>query len=203
MAAGVADSKNYGSGKRAHERRVALAAMIHETAAWSKATTCPEAQVDAYVAQGGLNRLEQQVASALVRAGPACHRIVADGKNVFRPLEAAFPQLEAHNKGESVHVAVAAASICAKVVRDTWFHEMAARYAPEFGPITGGGYTNKPTRIFVQAYVDKHGDLPPEARRSWPWDTITGRRQSGRQTPGGSAISPSQQTSQTGDARSW
>ena len=62
---------------------------------------------------------------------------------------------------------VAAASVLAKVARDDAFAEIARRYATEFGEIRGGGYLNKPTRGFLEAYRAAHGGLPPEARQSW------------------------------------
>jgi ribonuclease HII len=110
----------------------------------------------------------------LVRAAPACKRIVADGKRMFGALRGAFPHLEAADRGESKHVAVAAASILAKVHRDELFAAIAARYEPEFGPIRGGGYVNARTRSFTDAYRLRFGSLPPEARTSWPWADVPG-----------------------------
>ena len=66
-------------------------------------------------------------------------------------------------------MAVAAASIVAKVERDRLFLEIAARYVTDFGPIRGLGYSNAGTRAFAAAYHARHGRLPPEARASWPW----------------------------------
>ena len=34
-------------------------------------------------------------------------------------------------------------------------------------PIRGGGYLNAATRRFLDAYQERHGELPPEARKSW------------------------------------
>jgi ribonuclease HII len=74
-------------------------------------------------------------------------------------------------------VAVAAASICAKVRRDELYACITARYAPEFGPVRGGGYVNAATRAFARGYVRRFGVLPPEARHSWPWTGMrVGRR---------------------------
>src|SRR6185503_13567754 len=91
------------------------------------------------------------------------------GKRLFGELRATFAHLEASDRGEDVHVAVAAASILAKVHRDQLFAAIAARYEDEFGPIEGGGYVNAGTRRFTSAYHKRFGTLPPEARRSWPW----------------------------------
>ncbi len=175
--AGVTDSKAFGAGADAHERRSALYQIVRAHAAWIAIDVCDVEVVDAYVSRGGLNELERERAVGFLRAAPACRRIVADGRRLFGPLSAEFPLLEAHDRGESVHVAVAAASICAKVRRDELFACIAARYADDFGPVTGGGYVNAATRAFARAHVRKHGRLPPEARHSWPWAGVrTGKR---------------------------
>ena len=175
--AGVADSKSFGAGPEAHEKRLALYEVILQHAAWIAIDVCDVEVVDAYVARGALNVLERERAAAFIRAAPVCHRIIADGRRLFGPLGAEFPNLEAHDRAESRHVAVAAASICAKVRRDELFACIAARYAEDFGPVLGGGYVNAATRAFARAYVRRHGVLPPEARHSWPWQGVrTGKR---------------------------
>jgi ribonuclease HII len=183
--AGVADSKSFGAGPEAHERRLALYEIVRAHAAWIAIDVCDVEIVDAYVARGELNVLERERAAAFIRAAPTCRRIVADGRRLFGPLAAEFPNLEARDRAESHHVAVAAASICAKVRRDELFACIAARYASEFGPVLGGGYVNAATRAFARAYVRRHGTLPPEARHSWPWLGVrTGKRPQPRATSG-------------------
>lgn len=78
--------------------------------------------------------------------------------------------LEARDHGEDHHVAVACASILAKVRRDELFLTIAARYAGEFGRLGGWGYLNRPTEEFLRAYIGRYGILPPEARQSWSWE---------------------------------
>ena len=167
--AGVADSKSFGSGPQAHAARSRLAVLIRTHAAHVSLEVCDVATIDDYVRRGALNVLERERAERLVRAAPACRRIVADGKHLFGALRAAFPHLEAANRAEDRHVSVAAASIVAKVERDQQFAEIAARYERDFGPILGGGYANARTRAFTTAYRVRFGTLPPEARTSWPW----------------------------------
>jgi ribonuclease HII len=175
--AGVADSKSFGAGPEAHGKRLALYAIVRAHATWIAIDVCDVDVVDAYVARGGLNELERERAAAFIRAAPPCRRIIADGSRLFGPLRAEFPTIEARDRAESHHVAVAAASICAKVRRDELFACIAARYAADFGPVTGGGYVNAATRAFARAYVRRHGALPPEARHSWPWQGVrTGKR---------------------------
>jgi ribonuclease HII len=175
--AGVTDSKAFGSGPDAHDKRLALYAIVRAHAAWIAIDVCDVDVVDAYVARGALNVLERERAAAFIRAAPPCRRIIADGRRLFGPLQAEFPTLEALDRAETEHVAVAAASICAKIRRDELFACIAARYAAEFGPLAGGGYVNAATRAFARAYVRRFGVLPPEARHSWPWQGVrTGKR---------------------------
>jgi len=76
------------------------------------------------------------------------------------------------DRAEEHHASVAAASVVAKVLRDERFRAIKARYEPELGPITGGGYGNEATRKWVRAYVEKYGKLPIEARLSWPYPFV-------------------------------
>ena len=193
--AGVTDSKAFGSGPDAHEIRGGLYALVRAHAAWIAIDVCDVEVVDAYVARGALNELERERAAAFIRGAPPCRRIIADGRRLFGPLRDDFPLVEAFDRAETRHVAVAAASICAKVRRDELFACIAARYAADFGPVLGGGYANAATRAFARAYVRRHGRLPPEARHTWPWQGVrTGKRPQPRaegpappQTPLGSS----------------
>ena len=173
--AGVADSKAFGAGPKAHERRVKLVRLIETVALHIDYEVCDVEDIDEAVSMGWLNDLERSCAQRLLERAPQTKRIVADGARIFGRMQADFPQLEAHNDGESVHVAVAAASLCAKVRRDELFACIADRYAPTFGPLRGGGYTNAGTRAFVDAYRSQHGAMPPEARLSWPWPETRAR----------------------------
>ena len=166
---GVTDSKGFGAGPKARAKRAELAARIVERAPLHAIRVVDASEVDRYTFRGQLNALEREVIHDLLvelGAGPQ-DRIVCDGANMFRPLQAFFPQLEAVNQGESKHVAVAAASILAKDSRDRAFEEIASRYGRDFGPIRGGGYLNAATRAFLDAYAERHGTMPPEARKSW------------------------------------
>jgi ribonuclease HII len=170
--AGVRDSKAFGASAAGQQTRQRLAALIRERAAFASVEICEVADVDAYVARGGLNQLERERARLLIGRAPSCSRIVADGRALFSPLAADFANFEAHDRAESVHVAVAAASVCAKALRDELFAAIAGRYRSEFGVLRGGGYVNRATCAFVAEFARRHGRLPPEARRSWPWHGI-------------------------------
>jgi ribonuclease HII len=166
--AGLRDSKSYGAGPEARARRAALAARVRRLACHFEIRVIDVAEIDRRVARGELNVLEREVATSFIEAAPPVDRLVADGRTLFAPLASRFPSIEAHNHGESVHAAVAAASILAKHRRDQIFARIAERYRGEFGPVDGGGYVNARTRAFLRRYVERYRRLPPEARRSWP-----------------------------------
>jgi ribonuclease HII len=172
MAAGVRDSKAFGSSATSRKTRARLAALIGQQAIWTAVEICEVADIDAHVAQGRLNHLERERARLLIRRAPACTRVVADGHNLFSSLAAEFPNFEACDRADATHIAVAAASICAKALRDELFEAIATRYEPAFGTLRGGGYVNPATCAFVAEYQRRHGCLPPEARKSWPWRGI-------------------------------
>jgi ribonuclease HII len=170
---GAADSKQFGAGPEAIARRGELAELIRERALAHRIAVVDVERVDRYTFKGQLNVLEREVVHGLlVELGAAAgDRIVCDGANLFGPLKHQFPRLEAVDNGESVHVAVAAASILAKDRRDRAFSEIARRYEPEFGPLRGSGYCNAATRAFLSAYRSRYGCLPPETRKSWTGST--------------------------------
>jgi len=170
--AGVRDSKAYGASDKAKGARADLARRVREVALHAEVRVIDVDVIDARVRRSELNQLEREVATELIDGAPTVDRIVADGKVLFASMRARFAHLEAHNDGESKHCAVAAASILAKVRRDELFGRIAARYRPLFGDIRGGGYGNAATRRFLRAYAERFGGLPPEARRSWPYDHL-------------------------------
>jgi ribonuclease HII len=178
--AGVRDSKAFGSSTAGRHTRARLADLVRHHATWADTEICEVAEIDAYVARGKLNELERDRARALIRRAPACVRIIADGRALFSPLAAHFTALEARDRAESTHAAVAAASVCAKALRDHLFEEIVRRHHAEFGELRGGGYVNSATCAFVAAYVQRHGCLPPEARKSWPWHGIARARPGAR-----------------------
>lgn len=170
--AGLADSKSYGSGKKAKITRAALAVAVREQARFVSLEVVSVREIDRRVRRSELNLLEREVADRLICAAPQVHRIVADGERLFQPLQEKYAHLEAYNDGESKHASVAAASVIAKTRRDELFALMQTRYAPRFGKFEGGGYVNKTTRDFLRAYAETHRCLPPEARRSWPYEYL-------------------------------
>jgi ribonuclease HII len=169
---GVCDSKAFGAGRDARARRADLAGHIRRLADSVAVQVFAHEEVDHYASRGRLNDLERRAARALIASSPVVPRIVADGVQVFGPLRFEYAHLEAFDYGESVHVAVAAASIVAKDERDRLFAGIAERYREEFGELRGGGYVNAATADFIRRYHGRYGCLPPETRRSWEWSVL-------------------------------
>ena len=170
--AGLRDSKAYGAGDKARALRAQLASEVQARAIHFEVQVIDVGEIDRRVRRKELNVLEREAAEAMILGAPEVDRIVADGKNLFRPLAVRFPELVAWDKAESRHAAVAAASVLAKHRRDEIFECIRRRYQPIFGPMRGGGYVNEATREFLRAYARKYRGLPPEARRSWPHDYL-------------------------------
>ncbi len=173
---GVTDSKRFGAGAKAHAVRAALVEEIYARARHIEVWVIEVAEIDARTRRGELNRLEQEVALQLLDRAPPAARIIADGARIFAPLGRHYPHLRAENKADQSCIAVAAASLCAKVRRDELWHQIKARYETEFGELlsgfAGGGYLNDATRGFLRAYCARYRRIPPEGRASWPWDFV-------------------------------
>lgn len=166
---GLRDSKAFGAGEEAHAIRCELAAEVRLRALFVMTVEIEVDEIDKRVCKNELNALEREHAAKLIEKAPACDKIIADGKRMFAALATRFPGFISMDKAEDHHAAVAAASVVAKVLRDERFNAIRARYEPELGPITGGGYGNPATHKWVRAYVVKYGKLPEEARLSWPY----------------------------------
>ena len=136
---GVVDSKSFGAGEDARRERSELALHIRRLAADVQVEVFDHGEVDRFAEQGLLNELERRAAKAIIDRCPSVKRIVADGVKVFGLLRHRYPHLEAHDFGETYHVAVAAASIVAKVLRDRLMRRIAARF-PEYGFERNMGY---------------------------------------------------------------
>jgi ribonuclease HII len=169
---GVSDSKQFGAGADAKRKRAELAGHIRRLAEDIRIEVFTHEDVDRFAAEGLLNELERRAACRIIESSVEVRRIVADGERLFASLRHRFPHFEAHDYGENVHVAVAAASIIAKDTRDQLFDEIADRYRDEFGEVRGGGYVNSATADFIQRYHERYGKLPPETRRSWGWKLL-------------------------------
>ncbi len=169
---GLRDSKAYGAGEDAHQLRTELAAEVRARAMFIATVEIEVTEIDQRVCRGELNVLEREHACRLIDQAPSCDKIIADGKRMFAALGLKYTQFISMDGAEDAHASVAAASVVAKVIRDNRFNAIRARYEPELGPITGGGYANAATRKWLRAYVERYGKLPEEARLSWPYPDL-------------------------------
>jgi ribonuclease HII len=167
---GIRDSKKYGSGNKAKMARIAARPAIYSRCDYSLIIVEPET-IDAYVDKGRLDDLERETALKLLEMVGAAEEdtIYCDGEPIFGRLTEKWPNLVAENKADDKYVAVSAASIIAKTVRDEEMDRILRTYEPFYGQIKGGGYVNAGTRAFLEAYEAKNGRLPPETRLSWKW----------------------------------
>lgn len=180
---GLTDSKTYGAGEEAHAVRCDLAAEVRKRALFVETIVVSHAVIDERVSRNELNVLERELAVQLIEKAPTVDKIIADGKRMFMPLCQRYAHFESRDHAEEHHASVAAASVIAKVLRDTLFDEIKKQYEDELGPIAGGGYANAATRRWIRAYVEKYGCLPPETRLSWPHPYVEDLIQVTRPTP--------------------
>ena len=170
---GVADSKDFGASDEGRSRREELAEHVERLAEDVRVIVFDHDEVDRYCGQGLLNELERIAATRIIDNTHPVKRIIADGEKVFGLLRQRYAHLRAVNFGEQHHVAVAAASIVAKVRRDRLFEAIASRYDDEFGPIRGGGYVNAATADFLRRFYARYQRFPDETRRSWGWKVLS------------------------------
>lgn len=71
--------------------------------------------------------------------------------------------ITARHRADEDHPFVGAASIVAKHHREAHVESL----AEEYGAVGSGYAHDETTRAFLRAYLDRHGDLPDCARRSW------------------------------------
>lgn len=72
------------------------------------------------------------------------------------------------HKADVLHPCVSAASIVAKVLRDSELRKMAAPLEARLGLPLGSGYTHDPITItFLEKWFDAYGRMPTGTRRTW------------------------------------
>ncbi|RLM45013.1 ribonuclease HII [Haloarcula sp. Atlit-47R] len=162
---GVGDSKDIRP-----ERRERLAEEIRELADAVGVAEIPVERIDADGTDMNTLTVEGQAAalsevarddlSGMVDAGDT--DAVRFGHRVAEAVGADVTVRAEHGADETDPV-VGAASIIAKVARDTHVADLAGEYGD-----VGSGYPSDPTtRAFLADYVERHGELPACARRSW------------------------------------
>jgi ribonuclease HII len=73
------------------------------------------------------------------------------------------PQIIAEFKADETYPVVSAASILAKVERDTDIQKL----KKEYGDLGSGYPADEKTREFLKSWIKKHNDLPPFVRKTW------------------------------------
>lgn len=166
-AAGVRDSKLLSP-----RRREILAKIIVEKALRVEIVEFSPAEIDEsrLVKKVNLNELEAKTFAQIIdRLKPELAYLDSPDPNPklfeqrIRKYLEAEPKLVAENFAERKYIAVAAASIVAKVRRDKRIAELHRKYG-DFG----SGYTSDSRTIaFLERWVREHGKLPEFARKSW------------------------------------
>ena len=166
-ASGVKDSKLLSP-----KRRETLAEFISGKAIKSEVIELSPAQIDELrlVKRINLNEIEAmyfaRVLEALKPNVAYVDSVEANTKRfkemILRNMRSS-PRLVVENYAERKYVAVAAASVVAKVRRDQRVAELRNRYGA-----FGSGYSSDPRTIsFLERWVREHGELPEFARKSW------------------------------------
>lgn len=129
--------------------------------------------IDRYVYLNALNKLEAEVAVKLIGRALRIVNLVRvyidspdpNAKRYGDLIRRSVGSVEviSMNKADKLIPIVSAASIIAKVTRDSIIEELHREYG-DFG----SGYPSDPRTIgFLRNWVREHGDLPPIVRRSW------------------------------------
>jgi len=166
-SAGVRDSKLLSP-----SRRESLTKLITEKALKIEIVELSAAEIDELrlVKKINLNEAEAMTFAKIIdRIKPSIAYIDAADPNpemfkgrIQRHMKSKI-ELVAENFADRKYVAVAAASIVAKVRRDQRIAELHKRYG-DFG----SGYPADPRTIaFLERWIREHGKLPEFARRSW------------------------------------
>jgi ribonuclease HII len=166
-AAGVKDSKLISP-----RRRETLAQVIAEKALGVEIVEFSPAEIDEFrlVKKINLNELEAKTfAHVIDRLKPKLVYLDSPDPDPklfeqrIRNYLRSEPKLVIENFADRNYVAVAAASIIAKVRRDQRVAELHRKYGD-----LGSGYPADPRTIaFLERWVREHGELPEFARKSW------------------------------------
>ncbi len=169
---GCKDSKQLSPAKRAHIARL----LASHEAVHVEIRPIDAATLDAERATTSLNDIELarfcDIAARLAEAGATKITVDAADVNAARfgakVQEATQVPIHSMHRADATDVATAAASIVAKVARDAAIEELARRHERRIGLPMGSGYPSDPaTKAFLAAWVERFGDVPEGARRSW------------------------------------
>jgi ribonuclease HII len=162
---GVKDSK-----KLTPSRREELAVKIRGVARVEVRAIDSET-IDARGSEKSLNELEIERFSELIKVlHPSDVFIDAcdvNEKHFESLIEESIdyrPKLVCEHKADDRYPVVSAASIIAKVLRDSMVQDIER----SFGCPIGSGYPSDDVTIdFIKRWINEKGDLPPHTRRSW------------------------------------
>lgn len=161
---GVRDSKKV----RPHIRDELAATILKCCAYEYKIATAQD--VDDAVWHTSLNELEQHMAQRIINRCNAFYEdqighVILDGQSLFDPLRKKLGrQIIAEDKADQNHLAVAAASICAKAHRDQLLRWIAG------GPLPGNGYPNPNTCTWLRENRTKIARK--YIRHTWKWGAL-------------------------------
>ncbi|GAB6946785.1 ribonuclease HII [Vulcanisaeta sp. JCM 16161] len=168
-AMGVKDSKELSPTGRAR-----LFSILKSTLNYMDYEVIEPGTIDNYVYMNALNILEVEIAAKLINralSNVSPQVVYIDSPDpkpgrfrdmVKRGVEGNV-EIVAMNNADKLVPVVSAASIVAKVVRDSIIEELHREYG-DFG----SGYPSDPRTItFLRDWIRRHGDLPPIVRRSW------------------------------------
>ncbi|WP_054843003.1 ribonuclease HII [Vulcanisaeta distributa] len=168
-AIGVRDSKELSPAGRAR-----LFSILKSTLNYIDYEIIEPRIIDDYVYMNALNILEAEIAIKLINralSNAALQIVYIDSPDPrperFRDMVkrgiTGNVEVVAMNNADKLIPVVSAASIVAKVIRDSIIKELHREYG-DFG----SGYPSDPrTTAFLRDWVRNHGDLPPIVRRSW------------------------------------
>ncbi len=155
------------------EKRTNLFSKIKKIAKFVDYVIVSSEEIDRYVSQNMLNRLELEKIIQLIKKvlyhfnnvkvfidSPTINstKFKNELKKVFKDVD-----IEVMHKADQNITIVSAASIVAKCIRDSEIEKMKVEYG-DFG----SGYPSDPRTIkFIISYYANHGELPPIVRKSW------------------------------------
>ncbi len=162
---GIRDSK-----KLSPKRREYLANIIKERADKVEILILEPEDIDAMRENMTLNEIEV-VLFAKVIEKLGCDKVYVDAADVdeerfaqeIKSRLSRDVEIVSKHKADDIYPIVSAASIIAKVERDS----LIAEIAEEIGDF-GSGYPADPRTVeFLEKYYSEHGELPPHTRHSW------------------------------------
>ena len=163
---GVRDSK-----KLTKARREELCPKIEKIASGIEMIEISAGEIDALRQEMTMNQLEAKIfASIIQKLAPSIAYVDAVdvdaerfGQDILQELDFRVNLISQH-KADDTYPVVSAASILAKVRRDTRVVEI----EQEIGEPIGSGYASDPTTVnFIESWLKRNNELPPCVRKSW------------------------------------